>query len=325
MATVPITRPQDATTVARQRASWIARHPLAAYVALAFSGTWLLVVPLALARGEYGLGLLPFTVPGGVDFLLVQLSAYTGPLLAAVLVTAAAEGRAGLHLLRRRLARWRVGVVPYLVATFAPLAIWLAAYGAALDGAPLAALAHQPAVLLTTFLPFVLLGLVLPSLGEEPGWRGFALPRLQERHGPVRATVLLGALHGLWHLPAFFTAALGPFTATKAVTFILTAVAGTFLYTWVFNRTGGSVLLAILLHAASNAASGLMNRLVPAELSLDGWARALVDDGWLNVLAFGLAALLLVLATRGRLGSRSAGAPRAAAPPLGGGGAAPRT
>lgn len=311
MATVPFSRAQDLSPRSAL-ATALARRPLAAYFSLAFVGTWLIVGPLALARGEYGLGLLPFTVPDGADFLLVQLSAYTGPLLAALLVTAATAGRAGLRELRGRIGRWRVGAVWYLVAILAPLAIWLAAYGTALDGGPVAELGRHPALLLTTFLPFVLIGLLLPSLGEEPGWRGVALPRLQARFGPLRATLLLSALHGLWHLPAYFTAALGPFTFEKFAAFVLTAVAATFLYTWVFNRSGGSVLLAMLLHASGNAASGLMNRLVPAELPLDGWERALVEGGWLNALAFGLAALFLIAATRGTLGYR----PRLASPGL---------
>src|SRR5215217_2290712 len=150
-------------------AAWIARHPLTAYFALAFLGTWLVLAPLPLGRSEHGLGLLPLAVPGGADFLLAQLSTFTGPLLAAVLVTAATEGREGLRQLRRRILRWRVGVQWYLVALLAPLAIF----------------AQQPALLLTGFLPYVLLFFFLPSLGEEPGWRGFALPRLQAHHGPL--------------------------------------------------------------------------------------------------------------------------------------------
>jgi membrane protease YdiL (CAAX protease family) len=258
-------------------------------------------VPLALTRGPYGLNLLPATVPEGVDFLLVQLSAYTGPLLAAVLVTGVAAGRRGVRDLLRPIGWWRVGPRWYLVALLAPLLIWLTAYSAVLAGAPLLTLIREWSLLLTTFLPLVVIGLLLPSLGEEPGWRGFALPRLQRRRGPLAATLILGALHGLWHLPAFFTAALGPFTATTFVTFMLTAVAGTFLYTWVYNGARGSLLLVMLLHASSNAASGLMNRLVPADLPLGEPLRTLVNDGWLNVVAFGAAALLLVVATRGRL------------------------
>jgi membrane protease YdiL (CAAX protease family) len=285
-------------------AGLVARYPLRAYVLLAFAGTWSLLAPLALGRGEHGLGLLPLAIPEGADFLLAQLSAYTGPLLAAVLVTAAAEGRPGLRQLRSRVARWRVGAGWYLVALLAPLVIWFSAYGAALAGQPLVALAAKPSLLLTTFLPFVLIGLLLPSLGEEPGWRGFALPRLQARFGPVVGTLILGTIHAGWHLPMFFTPNLGPFTAATFVSFVLTAVAATFLYTWIVNRTAGSVLLAIVLHASGNATSGLLNRLVPTELPLSGWLRTLDEGGWLAALAFGAVALALVVATRGRLGYR---------------------
>jgi uncharacterized protein len=287
--------------------AWMARQPLVAYFLLALLGTWLIVWPVALAGGEYGLGVLPFTVPEGVDFLLVQLSAYTGPLLAAFLVTRAVDGREGTRKLRRRIVQWRVGARWYAVAIFLPLFIWLAAYGMALTGDPLSALADDPALLLTTFLPLVLIGLILPSLGEETGWRGFALLRLQAMHGPLVATLILGVFHGAWHLPAFWTGALGGFSVTTFVTFMLTAIAATFLYTWVFNNTGGSILLAMFLHASGNAASGVLNQLVPEDAAYSGWTAFLVDDGWVNVIAFGTVAIALVVFTRGRLGYREGG------------------
>jgi membrane protease YdiL (CAAX protease family) len=285
-------------------AAWIAHQPLLAYFLLALLGTWLIVWPVALAGGEYGLGVLPFTVPEGVDFLLVQLSAYTGPLLAAFLVTRAVDGPEGTRALRRRIVQWRVAPRWYAVAIVLPLLIWLAAYGGALTGDPLSALAEDPAVLLTTFLPLVLIGLILPSLGEETGWRGFALPRLQSLHGPFVATLILGAFHGAWHLPAFWTGALGGFSVTTFVTFMLTAIAATFIYTWVFNNTGGSILLAMFLHASGNAASGLLNQLIPEDEEYSGWTALLVDDGWINVIAFGTVAIALIVVTRGRLGYR---------------------
>ena len=283
---------------------WLARQPLIAFFSLAFLGTWLIVLPLALAEGEYGLSYLPFEVPEGVDFLLVQLSAYTGPLLAAILVTAAIEGRAGVRALRRRIGQWRVGVRWYLVALLAPLGIWLAAYSIALGGDPITALARDWTLLLIPFLPFVVIGLLLPSLGEEPGWRGFALPRLQEQRGPVIGTLGLGFFHGLWHLPVFFTAGLGPFGTTSFTTFMLTAVAASFLYTWVFNSARGSILIVMILHAASNAATGVMNELIPEEETYSGLTHYLVEDAWLNVIAFGTVALVLVVATGGGLGYR---------------------
>lgn len=288
-------------------AAWITRQPLIAYFVLAFLGTWLIIMPLALATGEYGLDVLPFQIPEGVDFLLVQLSAYTGPLLAAILVTAATEGREGVRAFRRRIFAWRVSIVWYLVAILAPLAIWLMAYGTVLGGDPFAALADDWTILLSIFLPFVVIGLILPSLGEEPGWRGFALPRLQALHGPVTGTLILGTLHGLWHLPAFFTAGLGPFGPHKFITFMLTAVVASFLYTWVFNSARGSILIVMFLHASSNAATGVLNEIIPEDDTYTGLTHYLVEDGWANVIAFGLVAVALTVATRGRLGYDSAG------------------
>jgi uncharacterized protein len=168
-----------------------------------------------------------------------------------------------------------------------------------------AALGNQP--LLSTFLPLVAFGIIIPSIAEEPGWRGFALSRLQQRHEPIVASSILGTLHGLWHLPVLFTVNFGPLPLANIVPFMLTAAFATFMYTWVYNRTGGSIMLAILLHAASNAASGWLGtlfkeaRLAEPKLGLGGF---LASTGWINVIAYGLVALLLVIATGGRLGYR---------------------
>ena len=85
------------------------------------------------------------------------------------------------------------------------------------------------------------------------------------------------------------------------ITFLLTAAAGTFIYTWVFNNTRGSVWMAMLLHSSSNAASQLVSSLIPKDVELTGWVKAL-ESGWLNVIVFSFIALLLVLFTRGTLG-----------------------
>jgi hypothetical protein len=98
---------------------------------------------------------------------------------------------------------------------------------------------------------------------------------------------------------------LGPFTVNGFITFVLTAAAGTFIYSWVFNNTRGSVWIAMVLHASSNAASKLVSELIPKEVELTGWLKAL-DSGWLNVIVFALVALLLVIFTRGTLGYRPA-------------------
>ncbi len=138
--------------------------------------------------------------------------------------------------------------------------------------------------------------------------RGFALPRLQARYSPVAASLILGTLHGLWHLPVLFTVNFGPLPLANILPFMLTAALATVIYTWVYNRTGGSVLLAILLHASSNAASVWLGTLLEETgigTSSEGVAAYLISSYWVNVIAYGLAALLLVIATRGRLGFTS--------------------
>jgi uncharacterized protein len=87
------------------------------------------------------------------------------------------------------------------------------------------------------------------ALGEEPGWRGFALPGLQSTLSPLVATLILGVLVTLWHVPILFLEE-GALQPQIVVGFLLGSLAVTFWYTWLFNHTGGSVLLSIVSHAA---------------------------------------------------------------------------
>jgi uncharacterized protein len=91
------------------------------------------------------------------------------------------------------------------------------------------------------------------GLGEETGWRGFALPRMLDRYGPVVASVLLGLLWAVWHVPLFFTEGLALY-GDSPLLLLLELPAVAIVYTWIFQRTSGSVLLAILLHASMNVA-----------------------------------------------------------------------
>ena len=312
MATFTRTAPTPAASGIRRLA---AGQPLASYFALTFALSWGLVLPMTLSR-NIGVGLLPYDLPDALGIALYVLASFVGPTVAALVVTGLTEGRAGVSALLRRTLQWRVGPQWYLVALLANLSIWLLAYSAVLGPGLLgAALVNWP-LLLSVFLPMVAFGMLIPAIGEEPGWRGFALPRLQARYGPLWATLILGAIHGLWHLPALGTIMLGPLTMGELPPFILTAVGATFLYTWVFNHTAGSVLLAMLTHAAGNAAVQWLTALIeqsgiaqPAG-GMGGW---LIDSGWLNALAYSVAALLLLALTRGRLGAEPPAAPAPAA------------
>jgi uncharacterized protein len=283
----------------------IGRHPLVAYFTIAFVGTWLAVLPLLL--GADGLGLFSYHF-GAAGILFAILGTFTGPMLAALTVTGVTDGRAGVRALFDRMRHWRVGAGWYLVALFGFLAIWLAGYSVWLSGAPLRALAQQPALLLSAYLA-PLAVLVTLACGEEVGWRGYALPHLQDRYGPFAGTLILAVMHGLWHVPLLLVPGFisgGTFALPFILGWMATVVAATFLYTWIFNHTGGSLLIAILVHAGSNASSTLMNALVPEEPALTGWRAAIYTSDWnlANLIPFATAAALLLLMTGGRLGYR---------------------
>ena len=270
----------------------LARHPLVSFFVLAFAGTWLTELPYVLS--EDGSGLLPFSSP-----LLIwtsPLTIFMGPFLAAFVMTGAIEGREGVGRFLRRFVLWRVGFRWYLF-TFVGVPVIAVLSVVVIPGVlgsfqGLGALA--PLSLLGIFVYVLFLG---GALGEEPGWRGFALPRLQSVHGPLLGTLILGPLWALWHLPLFFTP-WNELTAFNVVVFVLATTCLAIMYTWVFNNTKGSVLIAILLHASFNASvTGILAPLFPAPI--------LSDYGLLPILGgFGALAVVLVALTRGRLGYR---------------------
>jgi len=274
---------------------FIRRHPLISYFVLAYGIMWLAISPMVVDALEIT------NVPDAVSLLSFILSSLLGPTVAAFWVTGVLEGKAGMRLLLRRTFQFRAGWQWYMVVLFVPLMIWFGAYSFLYKGAPLLGLISNPSLLFSIFLPNVLIGLLIPSIGEEPGWRGFALPRLQKLYGPILGTLILGTLHGIWHLPALLTPMFDPFTISGFIEFVLTAIAGSFLYTWVFNNTGGNVWLAIVLHASGNAAVKLLSELIPQDVVFSGWLKVL-DSGWINLIAFGLVAAILLILTRGRLG-----------------------
>ncbi|MCW5852951.1 MAG: CPBP family intramembrane metalloprotease [Anaerolineae bacterium] len=275
----------------------LARRPLLAYFSLAFLGTWTFFSPILLSRK--GLGVWNVDLPDALGLLLFFLATYTGPLAAAFIVTAAVEGRAGVRRLLGRIVQWRVHPALYLLVLLGyPLVF--AVGGIPWFGAtPLTALLTGWPLYFTAFLPNVAMGLFLPALGEETGWRGFALPRLQAAYGPIVGSLVLGALHALWHLPVYFVPGAilpGAFSLEAFIANSAAIMMSTLIWTWLFNRAGGSVLFAMLIHATSNATSDLMGRLLTTP----------PDDPWLGAKILAVVAVLLIVTTRGRLGYRQA-------------------
>jgi membrane protease YdiL (CAAX protease family) len=181
-----------------------------------------------------------------------------GFVVAAVAMTAIVDGRAGGGALLRRFLVWRFGVLWYAGVLLGPVAVDLAGIGidVLLHGTvpafdqPFALRIVGPSLGLVVALPLFFLMGVLTN-GEEIGWRGYALPRLQARHSALVASLVIGVVWAVWHVPKFLT--LGSAQDYPFWIFLLDTVAKAIIYTWVFNNTGGSLLSVTLLHASANS------------------------------------------------------------------------
>jgi membrane protease YdiL (CAAX protease family) len=214
------------------------RRLLVTFFVLAFGITWMVWVPRAVGA--------PLDIVG---------QAWTwAPAIAALLAAALTGGRAAVRELGARRVRWRVGWQWYLVVILGPAVFSLVVAGVyvLLGGSWAAAappaLREGPLMMLPLFLVILTL---TDGLGEELAWRGFALPRLLTRHNALVASLILGVLWALWHLPLVWTE--GNAMYQQPVWLLLVDIpAKSILFTWVFLHTRGSVLQAMLLHGATN-------------------------------------------------------------------------
>lgn len=268
--------------------TWLYQHALLAYFLLAFGISWLIELPVTLSQS--GIGLLPYHLPS----FLVNLSPGVplGPTGAAFLLTALLEGKPGVIRLLKRYLQWRVSLKWYLLIFLGcPLLMTLTT---SYFSAP--HLQNLP-IFLWSYLIHVLFALMVNW--EEGGWRGFALPRLQERVGPLPGTIMLGMLWGTWHLPLLLIPAQNPMGPTITLSlllfclFLLQTTVKSVCYTWLANNTGGSLLIVTLFHAASSINGHDLAQLF-------GQVDALVPS-LATTIGFGGVALLIIALTRGTL------------------------
>lgn len=244
--------------------SVVRRHPLMSFFVMAYAFSWW---PWPL----YALGLSPGAIVG------------FGPFFAAVVVLALTGGKAGVMSLLRRMVRWRVAPLWYAAALLLPVAIALGAtvLNVLLGARPpsSAELGAWPGLISTFFLY-----LLIPGIGgtwEEPGWRGYALPKLQLGRSALSASLIVGVVWAFWHLPLMVEGVI-PWAHLAMVT------VQSVVYAWLFNNTGGSVLLAMLFHTMINVIGG---GFFVAMFSGADWVRM----GWLQVALWCAVALIVVV------------------------------
>jgi uncharacterized protein len=254
--------------------SAVRRHPLITFFFLTYLLAWILWLPLVILRD---------TIPAPQGLILTLLGSAV-PSLLAIVLTAIVLGRGSLRKLLGRLLIWRVDPRWYLVVVLAPVA--LAGGMVALN-----TLVGGPAISVNVPLLAAVITLafsIFPgsAMGEEIGWRGYALPRLQATRSALSASLILGVIWGFYHLPLSFTGSAFR-SPSIVIPFVISTIALSVILAWVYNSTGGSLLLVVLLHATAN---------LPLSLLLEPLGSRAVLPFWLFVGLMVAAALMVVIA-----------------------------
>lgn len=241
--------------------NWVKQYPLVSYFVLVFIAEWVLF----------------FFLSGILQPLTAILVGSWLPNAVGLLVTYVSSGMSGLRNLAMRVVLWQIDARWYVIALLSPAALAGLAIGLFfMLGMSPPELAPQNQVMMI-FVASIFTG----ALGEELGWRGTALPRLQARFSPIKASLILGAVWALYHLPAFFLTG-SPQEGVPVIPFLIGAVELTILITWTFNRTRGSLVPVFLYHFAFNFTLSVTD--LPGNTSLF----------WLFVAVTGLMAIAVV-------------------------------
>jgi uncharacterized protein len=244
---------------------------LVVFLVATLTTTWLAFLPIIM-------GLVERTSAAGWSLLMLGVGA---PSITAFVLSAAFDGWAGVRRLGRAGTRWRVNFGWYLAILMIP--------GLAYGGSWAVGLATGVSTEFNPLVPAMVSGL-LAGLLEEFGWSGFAFPALQARFGFLRAGAAVGVIVAVWHLPFFLL----PGTTQRASSFLMflvTLIVARVVLGWVYSGSGGSVLLAILLHASGNAWNEVLSQ---------GPATTASAAAWTQTGVFAIAALVAVTITRRR-------------------------
>ncbi|MGB3634726.1 MAG: CPBP family glutamic-type intramembrane protease [Rubrobacteraceae bacterium] len=225
--------------------------------------------------------------------------AYVGPLGAAFIVTAIAEGKPGLRRWVGRLFKGGFNWRWYALALLGVPAIIVAGTLIVSPGAEVG-MSFPPLTALIVYVPVLLIQMVTTGLAEEPGRRDFVLVRHQKLHGLLLGTLILGVLWAVWRLPLLVTdwgEGFGGVNLQTILSFISFCIVFSIFITWIFNRTGDSVPVVMLAHVSVNNFVGML--LLAVITTLSPSVSALL---WGIKISFGLVALMLIVMTRGKLG-----------------------
>lgn len=258
-------------------------HPLVLFFSLAYLVAWLSWLPLILS--QTGIGYLPIKIP--MPYVIIGTFA---PLFAAFLIQWLTQHN--LKFFRFRVG-WKHLLLGLIVGFILIASAFILIPSAILTKPPLslwnwkAFLAYPSAIIHSIFL-------AAGPLGEEPGWRGFALPRLLRKYNPFLASLILGVLWFCWHLPLFL---IPTWTSSPMYIYAMLVVSLSFVMTFIYNISKGNIVVAIIMHGIFNSSPFILN-----DFLANSATKELISFELLLALSFVFLAVLLLLFTQGRLG-----------------------
>jgi membrane protease YdiL (CAAX protease family) len=250
---------------------------LIAFFLITFAIAWACFIPVAA-------NLIPYHSPQGGAVILIGVFA---PSISALLLTARAEGRRGVRELVSGIGRWRVAGRWYVFAATYVIVVKL-----------IVAVVHRVisgtwhfGTLPLYVIPFAIAISTPVQAGEELGWRGYALPRMALGMGLGPASVLLGVIWALWHLPLFFLRDADTY-GQSFFHYTLQVAALSVTLAWLYAKTGRSLLLCMLLHAAVNNSKDIVPSVTPGAMNTFTLRASLV--AWLTVAVLWVFAILFL-------------------------------
>jgi membrane protease YdiL (CAAX protease family) len=268
------------------RFSFVHKYPIMSFFVLA----------LALGAGTI------YLVIQGIIPVELALSSVLSASIAGIIMTALLDGKAGLRLMLSRVLIWRVGIGYWFFAVLflAPTILFGSLFNPLFNGDPISFSNMKPAF---NILPLFIVFFIVAGLGQELGWTGFLIPRLQARYGALTSCAIRAVLVGIWHLPLLIYSSFEPyamadfpygvwimqkgFLMTIFAMVIMLGLPWSIFYTWIFNNTEGSLLLVATLHGSE---IWLVYCMMSAGISPND-----LDNYWGYGMVMALIALIIVI------------------------------
>jgi len=245
------------------------KNSLLYFFILTFVVTWAMWFPAALTKLGGGTSMLG---PDGLG----QFGRWA-PGIVAIILTGFVAGKKGIRALFRPLKIWRVDIGWYLFALlFQPILFFIAKWIDVLLGniyeinSPLTTGVDAP---IAFVIPVVIITAIPGAFIEELGWRGFALPRLQNKNTALMASVILGLMWGIWHIPSMLY--FGETSGLAIGLAVLNTIPLAILFTWLFNNTQGSLTLAMLFHASLQYSNNFLGTIPSGTADIITWVVAI--------------------------------------------------